>query len=55
MTDRKGKGSGGGEYVGYRNPPKSGPSRDVRAICAAVPGGRRQLRRVSLVRANLTR
>ena len=24
MTDRKGKGSGGGEYVGYRNPPKSG-------------------------------
>jgi hypothetical protein len=24
MTDKKGKGSGGGEYVGYRNPPKSG-------------------------------
>ena len=23
MTDRKGKASGGGEYVGYRNPPKS--------------------------------
>jgi Family of unknown function (DUF5681) len=24
MTDRKGTGSGGGDYVGYRNPPKSG-------------------------------
>ena len=24
MSDRKGTGSGGGEYVGYRNPPKSG-------------------------------
>ena len=24
MTDRKGNGSRGGEYVGYRNPPKSG-------------------------------
>jgi len=23
VTDSKGKGSGGGEYVGYRNPPKS--------------------------------
>ena len=23
MTDRKGTGSGGGDYVGYRNPPKS--------------------------------
>lgn len=37
MTDRKGNGSRGGEYVGYRNPPKSGQFVKGRS---GNPGGR---------------
>ena len=47
--------SGSGEFVGYRNPPKSGnSSRDVRITRAAVPREEQLLREAS-VTAILTR